>query len=467
MARLYLAARRWPQAAIRRDRQRERAKPFQKSGLLSVDSACIGLMLIDTAKIYLKAGNGGNGAVSFHREKYIAAGGPDGGDGGKGGDVLFVVDEGMRTLADFRYKKQYRAESGRDGSSANCTGRGGKNLVVKLPPGTIVKDEATGRVLADLTEPGQQAVIVRGGKGGKGNQHFATPTRQVPSFAKSGEQGEERWVLIELKLLADVGLVGYPNVGKSTILSSVSAARPKIADYHFTTVEPNLGVVAVETGSSFVLADIPGLLEGAHEGVGLGHEFLKHVERTRLLIHVVDIAGLEGRDPAEDFRVINREIESYSPELAKKTQIIAANKTDITDSEANLRRFRTEMEGLGYEVFPISAATGKGLRELMARASELLDKLPKVPAAQAPAEEVIYTVRDEEPFTVTREGEVFVVEGAWVKKLLGSTNPNSHESMRYFQRALKRKGVIDALEKLGINEGDTVKLYEVEFEYVR
>jgi len=424
-------------------------------------------MFIDSAKIYVKAGNGGNGIVSFHREKYIAAGGPDGGDGGKGGDVLFIVDEGIRTLADFRYKKHYKAENGRDGGSSNMTGRSGEDLIVKVPPGTIVKDEQSGRILADLTKPGQQAVIAKGGKGGKGNQHFATPTRQVPNFAKSGDPGEERWVLLELKLLADVGLIGYPNVGKSTILSRVSAAKPKIANYHFTTIEPNLGVVSLDLGESFVIADIPGLIEGAHQGVGLGHEFLKHVERTKLLIHVVDISGVEGRDPVEDFEVINRELKEYNPVLAERKQIVAANKTDITGALEKYEQFKKVIEEKGYEVFPISAATGKGLRELMMRIYQLLKEIPDTILVSETEEEVVYTAEEEEPYKIRKEGDIYIIEGPWVRKVIGSTNINSYESLQYLQRALRRKGVIDALENMGINEGDTVRIYDIEFEYVR
>lgn len=424
-------------------------------------------MFIDSAKIFIKAGNGGNGSVSFHREKYVAAGGPDGGDGGKGGDVVFIVEDGIRTLADFRYKKHYKAEPGQDGGAANCTGRNGKDLIIKVPPGTVVKDESTGRILADLTRQGQTAVIAKGGKGGKGNQHFATPTRQVPNFAKSGDLGEERWVLMELKLLADVGLIGYPNVGKSTILSSVSAAKPKIADYHFTTIEPNLGVVSLDIGKSFVIADIPGLIEGAHEGIGLGHEFLKHVERTRILIHVVDIAGVEGRDPLEDFEVINRELKEYNPGLAERPQVVAANKVDVLDSMDRFEEFSRVIEERGYKVFPVSAATGKGLRELMLYVGEMLDHLPETFLFNEQEEEVVYTAEEEEPFAIHKEGDVYVVEGNWVRKVVGSTNFGSYESLQYFQRAIKRKGVVDALENMGINEGDTVKMYDLEFEYVR
>lgn len=424
-------------------------------------------MFIDSARIFVKAGNGGNGKVSFHREKYIAAGGPDGGDGGRGGDVIFSADEGMRTLADFRYKKHYNAEPGQHGGAANCTGRDGEDLVIKIPPGTIVRDEVTGRILADLTTAGQSAVIAKGGKGGAGNQHFATSTRQVPSFAKSGDIGEERRVLLELKLLADVGLIGYPSVGKSTILSVVSAAKPKIADYHFTTLVPNLGVVSQDAGSSFVIADIPGLIEGAHEGVGLGHEFLKHVERTKLLVHVVDMGSTEGRDPIEDFRVINEELKEYNPRLAEKSQVIAANKMDVPGAEENLEAFKKRIEPLGYRIFPISAATNKGLKELMSYVGERLKEIPETILTEETEEEVVYTAEEEKPFTVRRENDVFIIEGNWIRKIVDSTNFENYESLQYFQRALRSKGVIDTLEEMGINEGDTVKVYDVEFDYVR
>ncbi|HOP99799.1 MAG TPA: GTPase ObgE [Acetivibrio clariflavus] len=424
-------------------------------------------MFIDSARIYIKAGDGGNGAVSFHREKYIAKGGPDGGDGGKGGDVIFVADEGLRTLQDFRYKRKYIAESGENGGSSNCSGRSGEDLIIKVPVGTIIKEETTGRIIADLVTPGQKVVVAKGGKGGAGNQHFATPTRQVPNFAKSGEPGEEFYAVLELKLLADVGLIGYPNVGKSTILSMVSAARPKIANYHFTTIDPNLGVVRVDEGKSFVMADIPGLIEGAHEGVGLGHKFLKHVERTRMLIHVVDISGSEGRDPIRDFEIINDELKKYSEKLFERLQVIAANKIDITGAEENLEIFTKEMNARGYEVFPISAATGQGLKELIYYVSQKLDELPNTVLTDDTAEEVVYTAEEEEPFKVYRENDVYVVEGNWVRKLVNSTNFDDYESLQYFQRAIRRKGVVEALENLGINEGDTVKMYDLEFEYFR
>lgn len=424
-------------------------------------------MFIDRAKIHIKAGNGGDGKVSFHREKYIAAGGPDGGDGGKGGDVVLLVDEGLRTLIDFKYKKKYFAEDGEPGGPSNRSGKGGEDLVIKVPPGTLVKDEETGRILADMTKPGQTVVIAKGGKGGAGNQHFATATRQVPSFARAGDQGEEFHVELELKTIADVGLVGFPNAGKSTILSMVSAATPKIADYPFTTLEPNLGVVNIDGGNSFVLADIPGLIEGAHAGVGLGFEFLRHIERTRLLVHVVDVAGVDGRDPLADFDTINAELKQYNPKLAERPQIVAANKVDLPEGRDNLDKFTKTLEGKGYRVFPISAATNKGVKELMYYVAEQLSELPEAVPLVEETGEVVYTAVEEEPFTVRRDGNVYIVEGSWIRKVVGSTNFNIYESIQYFQRSLKNRGVIDALEKLGINEGDTVRIYDIEFEYVR
>ncbi len=425
-------------------------------------------MFIDSAKIYVKAGNGGNGMVSFHREKYIAAGGPDGGDGGKGGDVIFQVDEGLNTLIDFRYKKHFKAEPGQDGGPSNCSGKNGENMIIKVPLGTMVKDEMTGMTLVDLTKPGQTCIIARGGRGGKGNQHFATPTRQVPNFAKSGDLGEERNLILEMKMIADVGLLGFPNVGKSTILSMVSAARPKIANYHFTTLVPNLGVVQIEQGKSFVVADIPGLIEGAHEGVGLGHEFLRHVERTKLLVHVVDVSGVEGRNAIEDFDTINAELEKYNAVLASRPQIVAANKMDIPGSKENYQAFKEELEGRGYKVFGISAATNKGLKELMYYVSDILSTLPDtILLDESREEEVVYTAEGEKPFEIRIEDGVYVVEGGWVRKVLGSTNMANYESLQYFQRALRRKGVIDALEAMGIEEGDTVRILDTEFDYTR
>lgn len=424
-------------------------------------------MFIDSAKIYIKAGDGGNGAVSFHREKYINKGGPDGGDGGRGGDVIFVVDEGLRTLQDFRYKRRYNAENGQNGGSSNCSGKGGQNLTIKVPPGTLIRDEQTGRIIADLVEPGKSTIIAKGGKGGAGNQHFATPTRQVPNFAKPGDPGEEIWAILELKLLADAGLIGFPNVGKSTILSVVTAAQPKIANYHFTTIDPNLGVVNIDAENGFVMADIPGIIEGAHEGVGLGYKFLKHIERTKLLIHVVDISGSEGRDPLEDFEIINEELKKYNPVLFERPQIIAANKMDVTGAEDKLEAFKNAVEPKGYKVFPVSAAANKGLGELVYYVAQRIKELPDTILTSDEEDEVLYTVAEEEPFEARREEDAFVVEGSWVKKLVGSTNFDNYESLQYFQRAIKRKGIIDALENMGINEGDTVKMYDLEFEYFR
>lgn len=425
-------------------------------------------MLADTAVIKVSAGNGGNGLVSFHREKYVAAGGPDGGDGGRGGDVIFAVDEKLSTLADFRYKKIYKARNGEDGRAARCNGKNGENLYVKVPMGTLIKDASSGKIIADLKTPDQHFVVCKGGSGGWGNSHFATATRQIPRFAKSGIEGEEREITLELKLLADVGLVGFPNVGKSTLLSVVSDARPKIANYHFTTLEPNLGVVDLGVGNSFVMADIPGLIEGASEGIGLGHEFLRHVERTRLLLHVVDASGIEGRNPIEDFDLINKEIETYNPTLAERTQIVVANKQDLVYDNNIFDSFCDEMESRGYKVFKISAATNSGVRELMLYVSDILSTIPMpVLYDEDSEEETVITFETEEPFTVEVQGNEFYVEGPWIKRLLGSTNFEDSESLQYFQNALRRKGVIKALEKAGINEGDLVKMYEVEFDYMK
>lgn len=425
-------------------------------------------MFVDSAKIYIKAGNGGNGSVSFRREKYIPAGGPDGGDGGRGGDVIFTVDSGMSTLMDFRYKKKYHAQNGEDGRGAKSYGKDGEDIVIKVPPGTLIRDAKTGHVIADMIKPEQKFVAAKGGKGGWGNTHFATPTRQAPKFAKSGEPGEEREIILELKLLADVGLVGFPNVGKSTILSVVSQARPKIANYHFTTLNPNLGVVSLGEGNSFVLADIPGLIEGAHEGVGLGHEFLRHIERTRLFIHVVDVSGIEGRDPVADFDAVNRELQEYNEELMKRPQVIAANKMDLPGADEYFEIFKDEMEGRGYKVFGISAATNKGIRELMLYVSSKLKELPPPVIFEPVVEDAkVYKLEDEAPFTIREEDGVYVVEGKWVEKVVGSTNFDDTESLQYFQRALKNKGVIKELEKMGIHEGDTVSVCGIEFDYVK
>lgn len=424
-------------------------------------------MLADTAAISIEAGKGGNGLVSFHREKYVAAGGPDGGDGGSGGSVIFVTDDKVSTLADFRYKKVYKAQNGEDGRAAKCSGRNGQDLIVTVPVGTVIKDATNGKILCDLNKMGQRVVICKGGSGGWGNNHFATATRQTPKFAKSGTDGEKKEVVLELKLLADVGLVGFPNVGKSTLLSVVSDARPKIANYHFTTLEPNLGVVDLGEGNSFVMADIPGIIEGASEGIGLGHEFLKHVERTRLLIHVVDASGIEGRNPIEDFDLINKEIEMYNPMLAEKTQIVAANKKDIVFDTAVYEGFCEEMRNRGYKVFEISAAQNSGIRELMLHVSGMLDSIPMPVLFEEGQEEEVIVFEEEEPFTVTVEDGIYVVEGPWIKRVLGSTNLADSESLQFFQMSLKKKGVIKELEKMGCSEGDTVRIYELEFDYIK
>jgi len=425
-------------------------------------------MLADTAEIYIEAGNGGNGLVSFHREKYVAAGGPDGGDGGNGGSVIFVTDEKMSTLSDFRYQRKYKAQNGEDGKAAKSSGKNGEDLFVKVPCGTVIRDIDSDRIIADMKTPGQSFVAAKGGSGGWGNCHFATATRQIPRFAKSGIDGESRNIKLELKLLADVGLVGFPNVGKSTLLSVVSDAKPKIANYHFTTLEPNLGVVRPKEGMSFVMADIPGLIEGAGEGVGLGHEFLRHVERTRLLIHVVDAPGIEGRNPIEDFDLINKELATYNAALSERPQIVAANKMDVVYDESIYEGFCTEMEKRGYKVFRISAAANKGVAELMMYISSVLDTIP-VPVLydEDEAETLVISYKDDLPFTVRVEDGVYVVEGSWVKRMIGSTNFEDSESLQYFQNALRKKGVIKALENAGINEGDLVRMYELEFDYMR
>lgn len=424
-------------------------------------------MFIDIAEIYIKAGDGGNGAVSFRREKYIPAGGPDGGDGGDGGNIVFKADKNLRTLADFRYRRQYKASRGEDGGSRKCTGKKGEDLIVKVPCGTLVKDKETGLIIADITRDGQTEIIARGGKGGRGNVHFATSTRQAPNFAKNGTPGQERWIILELKLIADVGLIGFPNVGKSTLLSMVSAAKPKIANYHFTTLSPNLGVVAMGEGESFVMADIPGLIEGAHQGVGLGHDFLRHIERTRLFVHVVDVAGVDGRDPVDDFNTINKELEMYNPELAKRPQIVAANKIDALMDEAKLYDFIENMNSLGYKVFPISAATGQGIRELINYTYEQVKALPEPVIHDAVPKEIIYREEETDPYTIVVENGVFIVDGPWVRNILRGVNFSDRESFQYFQRAIRQKGIIDVLLQKGIQDGDTVRIGdEMEFEYI-
>ena len=424
-------------------------------------------MFVDEAKIYIKAGDGGDGCVSFHREKYVAAGGPDGGDGGKGGDIVFKVDDNMSNLIDFRYKRKYVAEKGQNGSSKNCSGRGAEDLVISVPRGTVVKEASSGRILADMSGD-EPVVIAKGGKGGRGNAHFATSTRQIPRFAKPGFRGDEYEVILELKLIADVGLVGFPNVGKSTLISVVSAAKPKIANYHFTTLTPVLGVVKIEDGKSFVMADIPGLIEGASEGVGLGHEFLRHVERCRLIVHVVDVSGIEGRDPIEDFETINKELRSFSQELADAPQIVAANKSDMASDE-QIKRLRDYVEEQGLLFYEISAATTKGTRELVMGVWERLEMLPPVkrfeaqPLTKEELEEKLTSRRD---FTVTVEEGIYFVEADWLWDILRSVNMEDYSSLQYFQRVLRSTGIIDKLQEMGISEGDTVSIFDFEFEFV-
>lgn len=424
-------------------------------------------MFVDEAKIHVKAGDGGDGAISFHREKYVSAGGPDGGDGGKGGDVIFVVDDNLSNLLDFRYKKKYAAEKGNDGGSNNSYGKGAPNLIVKVPKGTVVREAETGRILADLSDY-EPVVIAKGGKGGRGNAHFATPTRQIPRFSKPGFKGEEYTLVLELKLLADVGLVGFPNVGKSTLISVVSAAKPKIANYHFTTLTPVLGVVKVDEGSTYVMADIPGLIEGASEGIGLGHEFLRHVERCRLIVHVLDASGLEGRDPIEDFEIINNELANFSEELAMAPQIVAANKCDMTDPE-KLEELKSYIESKGLQFFKISAATTEGTKTLAKAIGEKISTLPPVKVYEAQPytpQELDDKLANNRQFQITVENGVYFVEADWLWDFLRTVNMEDYESLQYFQRVLRNSGIIDKLVEKGIQEGDTVSILEFEFEFV-
>ena len=424
-------------------------------------------MFVDQAKIKIKAGDGGDGAVSFHREKYIAAGGPDGGDGGRGGDVIFQVDDNFSTLIDFRYKRKYAAERGQDGSGRNCTGKSAPPLIIKVPRGTVIKDAETGRIMADMSTD-EPKVLARGGSGGKGNVHFATSTRQIPKFAKPGFPGEEFEVTLELKLLADVGLVGFPNVGKSTLISVVSAAKPKIANYHFTTLTPVLGVVKTDEEKSFVMADIPGLIEGAGDGIGLGHEFLRHVERCRLIVHVVDVSGVEGRDPKEDFRIINEELEKFNSELSERPQIVAANKTDMA-TEEQIADFRAFIEEKGIPFHCISAATTKGTHELVMKISEVLDTLPPIKEFEAepiPQAQLDETAGTGKAFEITLEDGIYYVDAPWIQPIMRTINPDDYSSLQYFQRVLINSGIIAKLEEMDINEGDTVDIEGFEFDFV-
>ena len=422
-------------------------------------------MFVDIAKIHLKAGNGGDGAVAFHREKYVAAGGPDGGDGGKGGDIIFKADSNLSTLADFRYKRKYVAESGQNGGTSRCTGKSAPNLVISVPVGTVVKDAETGRIIADISDD-EPAIIAKGGNGGWGNQHFANSTRQIPRFAKSGNPGEELDVTLELKLLADVGLIGFPNVGKSTLVSVVSEAKPKIANYHFTTLTPVLGVVRVDEGTSFVMADIPGLIEGAGEGVGLGHEFLRHVERCRLLLHVIDISGSEGRDPIEDFEKINKELSVFSDELNTRPQIIVGNKCDLTE-ENEIERIKKYFTDKGYAFFPIMAAIAEGTDQLIKYVATELSKLPPIKKFEAEPKPIEPVKKNSREFTVRQENDIYYVENCdWLMDVMNRVDPDDYESLQYFERIIRECGIIKALEDAGINEGDTVNVLDIEFEFL-
>lgn len=422
-------------------------------------------MFTDYAKITIKSGNGGDGAITFRREKYVAAGGPDGGDGGRGGSIYFQVDPNANTLIDFRYTKKFKAPSGENGSGNNKYGKSGEDLYINVPIGTVIKDAETGKVVADLSQEGQKELVLKGGRGGKGNSHFATATRQAPHFAQGGEKGIEKELILELKLLADVGLVGFPNVGKSTILSMVTSARPKIADYHFTTLEPNLGVVKTEYGDSFVIADIPGIIEGASSGVGLGLQFLRHIERTRLLLHVIDVSGSEGRNPVEDFKTINKELKKYSEKLASRKQIIVANKVDAMQDETLYNELQKMAKKENIEIFKVSAATGEGLKDLFKHVAEELKKLPKEDIVEAD-EKVIYTLKEEKQgFEIKKENGEFRVFGPDVDRLMARVNLADNESMYYFQKMLANLGINDALKNAGVQDGDTVRFNDWEFDW--
>jgi GTP-binding protein len=426
-------------------------------------------MFVDNVRIYVKAGDGGNGAVAFHREKYVSHGGPDGGDGGHGGSIIFRVDTGVNTLLAFKYRHKFVAENGGNGKGGKLHGATADDLVILVPPGTLIKDEGTGKVIHDMTDNGgADYLCCKGGRGGWGNRHFATPTRQIPMFAKSGTKGEEKNLILELKMLADVGLIGYPSVGKSSILARISAARPKIADYHFTTLSPNLGVVSISAEEGFVAADIPGLIEGAADGAGLGHAFLRHVDRCRLLLHVVDISCFEGRDPIDDIKNINYELRRYSPELAERPQIIIANKSDILDPEVvDVEEFEEFVRENGWELMYVSAATGKGLDEMVQRAAEMLRELPPMLVYECEYEPEDAFVGASHDTTIRRENDVFYVEGEWLYNLVGQVNFEDYESLNFFQRVLKKSGVFELLEQKGCADGMTVSIYDFEFDYVK
>ena len=430
-------------------------------------------MFADRAKIFIRSGKGGDGHVSFRRELFVPNGGPDGGDGGKGGDIIFEVDEGLNTLNDYRHKAKYCAQPGEEGGKKRCHGKNGTDLILKVPEGTLIKDAESGKVIADMSGDNKRQIVLKGGRGGKGNMNYATATMQVPKYAQPGQSAKELWVQLELKVIADVGLVGFPNVGKSTFLSRVTNARPKIANYHFTTLNPNLGVVDLDGGKGFVIADIPGLIEGASEGVGLGHEFLRHIERTKVIIHVVDAASTEGRDPVDDIYKINEELKAYNPRMATLPQVIAANKTDViySEDEDPVERIRAEFEPQGMKVFSISAVSGKGLKELLYYVRELLDALPKEAVVfEQEYDPNEYNPNDNLPYTVEKSEEeenTYVVEGPKIERMLGYTNLDSEKGFQFFQNFLNTTGILDELEAAGIQEGDTVRMYGLKFDYYK
>lgn len=430
-------------------------------------------MFADRAKIYVRSGKGGDGHVSFRREKYVPNGGPDGGDGGHGGDVYFEVDEGLNTLTDFRHIRKYKAEDGVEGGKRNCRGKDGEDIIIKVPAGTVIKEAESGKVIADMSGDNKKQLLLKGGRGGNGNQHYATSTMQAPKYAQPGQPAQELELALELKVIADVGLVGFPNVGKSTFLSRVTNARPKIANYHFTTLNPNLGVVDLDGAKGFVIADIPGLIEGASEGVGLGHEFLRHIERTKCIIHIVDAASTEGRDPIEDIYAIHKELEAYNPEIAQRPQVIAANKIDAIYAEGGddpIAKIRAEFEPKGIKVFAISAVSGQGVKELLYHVQGMLDNLDEAPVVfeQEYFPEIEKSTEDE-PFTVEydEENDEYVVEGPKIEKMLGYTNLESEKGFRFFQNFMKENGILEQLEELGIGEGDTVRMYGLSFDYYK
>lgn len=430
-------------------------------------------MFADRARIYVRSGKGGDGHVSFRREKYVPNGGPDGGDGGRGGDVIFEVDEGLNTLIDFRHVRKYKAVDGEEGGKKNCRGKDGSDIVIKVPEGTVIKEAESGQVIVDMSGANRHVVLLKGGRGGNGNQHYATSTMQAPKYAQPGQPAKELELILELKVIADVGLVGFPNVGKSTFLSRVTNAKPKIANYHFTTLNPNLGVVDLEGTGGFVIADIPGLIEGASEGIGLGHEFLRHIERTKVIIHIVDAAGTEGRDPIADIYAINKELEAYNPEIAGRPQVIAANKIDVIyrDGEEDpIAKIKAEFEPKGIQVFPISAVTGEGVKPLLYRINEMLSEIGEKPTVFEPEyfPELKFADSDE-PHTVRydEEEDEYVIEGPRIEKMLGYTNLESERGFRFFQNFLKDTGILDELEALGISEGDTVRMYGLKFDYYK